>query len=54
MSGSLMMGMVPGMFDRLCLYQSTDGKDTDNYDDGQEFDDMVSHRKGTQCNSVRR
>jgi len=33
MSGSLMMGMVPGMFDRLCLCQSTDGKDTEDYDD---------------------
>jgi hypothetical protein len=30
MGGSLMLGMVPGMFDRLSLSQSTDGKDTDH------------------------
>ena len=33
MRGSLMMGMVPGMFDRLCLCQSTDGKDTEHHED---------------------
>jgi hypothetical protein len=29
MGGSLMLGMVPCMFDRLSLSQSADGKDTD-------------------------
>ena len=29
MCGSLMLGMVPCMFDRLSLSQSADGKDTD-------------------------
>jgi len=28
--GSLMMGMVPGMFDRLRLGQPADGKDTEH------------------------
>ena len=30
MCGSLMLGMVSGMFDRLRLSQSADGKDTDH------------------------
>jgi hypothetical protein len=30
MGGSLMLGMVPGMFDRLSLSQSTDGKNTEH------------------------
>jgi hypothetical protein len=33
MSGCLMMGMVPCMFDRLRLSQSTDGKDTEHHED---------------------
>jgi hypothetical protein len=33
MRGSLMMGMVPGMFDRLGLCQSADGKDTEHHED---------------------
>jgi hypothetical protein len=33
MSGSLMLGMVPGMFDRLRLSQSTNGKDTEYQED---------------------
>lgn len=33
MSGCLMMGMVPSMFDRLCLCQSTDGEDTEHHED---------------------
>ena len=33
MGGSLMLGMVPGMFDRLCLCQSADGKDTEYQED---------------------
>ena len=30
MGGSLMVGMVPGMFDRLSLSQSADGQDTEH------------------------
>ena len=33
MRGSLMLGMVPGMFDRLCLRQSADGQDTEHQED---------------------
>jgi len=31
--GSLMLSMVPGMLDRLCLSQSADGKDTEDQED---------------------
>ena len=37
MRGSLMMDVVPGMFDRLRLSQSTDGQDTEHQDDRREF-----------------
>jgi hypothetical protein len=33
MRGSLMMGMVPGMLDRLRLRQSAHGKDTEHQQD---------------------
>jgi hypothetical protein len=33
MCGSLMLGMVPCMFDRLSLRQSTDGKDAEHQED---------------------
>jgi hypothetical protein len=49
MGGSLMLGMVPGMLDRLRLCQSTNGKDTDHQKDRQEFEDSVVHRQKTQC-----
>jgi hypothetical protein len=45
MRGSLMMGMVPGMFDRLRLGQCADGKDREDQEDRQEFEDCVVHRK---------
>jgi len=48
MRGSLMMGMVPGMLDRLRLSQSADGKDTEHQEDRHEFVDDVVHRKTTQ------
>ena len=51
MRGSLMMGMVPGMFDRLCLSQSADGKDAEHQEDRQEFEDFVAHQKTTQYDS---
>ena len=43
MSGSLMMGMVPGMFDGLCLSQPADGKDGEYQEDRNEFTDSVIH-----------
>ena len=48
MRGSLMMGMVPGMLDRLRLRQSTDGKDTEHQEDRHEFEDGTVHQKTTQ------
>jgi hypothetical protein len=33
MRGSLVLGMVPGMFDRLRLRQSADGQDTEHQED---------------------
>jgi hypothetical protein len=53
MRGSLMMGMVPGMLDRLRLSQSADGKDTENQEDRHEFEGDVVHQKTTQCDSVK-
>ena len=52
MCGSLMLGMVPGMFDRLSLSQSTDGKNTEHQEDRQEFEDAVVHRKRPNVNSL--
>ena len=43
MRGGLMMGMVPGMLDRLRLSQSADGKDTEHQEDRHEFEDGVIH-----------
>jgi len=51
MRGSLMMGMVRGMLDRLRLSQSADGKDTEHQEDRHEFKDDAVHQKGTQCES---
>ncbi len=53
MRGSLMLGMVPGMLDRLRLSQSTNGKDTKYQKDREEFKDGVVHRQTTQCNSTK-
>ena len=49
MRGSLMMGMVRGMLDRLRLSQSADGKDTEHQEDRDEFEDCAMHQKTTQC-----
>ncbi len=46
---SLMLGMVPGMFDRLRLSQSADGQDTEHQEDRDEFEDGAVHQKTTQC-----
>jgi len=43
--GSLMMGMVTGMFDRLRLGQSTNGKDTDYQKNRQEFEGDSVHQQ---------
>ena len=48
MRGSLMMGMVSGMFDRLRLSQSADGQDTEHEKDRHEFEDGVVHRIKTE------
>jgi hypothetical protein len=52
MGGSLMMGMVPGMLDRLRLRQSADGKDTEHQEDRREFEDDAVHQRATQCDLV--
>jgi len=49
MGGSLMMGVVAGMFDQLRLSQSADGKETEHQEDRREFDDDAVHQKATQC-----
>ena len=49
MRGSLMMGMVSGMFDRLRLRQSADGQDTEHEEDRHEFEDDAVHQKTTLC-----
>jgi hypothetical protein len=49
MRGSLMLGMVPGMLDGLCLSQSADGKDAEHEEDRHEFEDGVVHQKTTLC-----
>ena len=45
MRGSLMLGMVPGMLNRLRLRQSADGQDTEHQEDRHEFADCVVHHK---------
>ena len=51
--GNLMMGMVPGMLDRLRLRQSADGKDTEHQEDREEFEDAVVHQNMTQYDLVK-
>ena len=53
MRGSVMMGMVPCMLDRLRLSQSTDGKDTEHQEDRHEFEDFVFHQNTTECDSIK-
>ena len=50
MCGSLMMGMVPGMLDRLRLCQSADRKNTECEENRQELEDSVAHQQTTQLN----
>lgn len=49
MRGSLMLGMVPGMLNRLRLSQSADGNDTEHEENRHEFEDCVVHQRATQC-----
>ena len=48
MRGSRMLGMVPGMLDRLSLRQSADGKDTEHQEDRQKFEGDLVHRRTIQ------
>jgi hypothetical protein len=48
--GRLMMSMVSGMLDGLCLCQPADGKDTEYQENRQEFKDAVVHQQMTDCN----
>ena len=43
--GSLMLGMVPGMLDRLSLSQSTDRNDTEYEEDREELESSTIHRQ---------
>ena len=47
MGGSLVMGMVPGMLDRLSLCQSADRQDTAHQEDRDEFENSVVHQYAT-------
>jgi hypothetical protein len=47
MGGSLMLGMMPCMFDRLSLRQSADGKDAEHQEDRQVFKGAAFHRNTT-------
>ena len=44
MRGSLMMGMMPGMLDRLRLSQSADGKDAEHQEDRHKFEGSMAHK----------
>ena len=46
--GRLMMSMVPGMLDRLCLSQSADRKDAEDHEDRYEFKGGVVHQKSSE------
>jgi len=46
--GRLMMSMVPGMLDRLCLSQSADRKNAEHQEDRYEFKGGVVHQKSTE------
>jgi hypothetical protein len=45
MGGSLMLGVVPGMFDRLGLSQSANGEEAEHQEDREIFEDSVVHWK---------
>ena len=43
MRSSLVLGMVPGMFDQLRLSQSADGQDAEHQEDRQKFEHGAVH-----------
>ena len=45
MRGRLMLSMVSGMFSRLRLCQTTDGKDTEHERERKKFSDCVAHAR---------
>ena len=47
--GSLMLRMVSGMLDRLCLSQSTDRNDAEYEEDREELEGGTIHRQTIQC-----
>ena len=48
MRGSLMVGMVPRMLDRLRLSQSAEGKDTEHQKDRYKFESGMVHQNTTE------
>jgi hypothetical protein len=52
MRGSLMLGMMPGMLDRLRLCQSADRKDAEYQEDRQKFQRDLVHQQTTQYDSA--
>lgn len=52
MRGSLMLGMVPGMLDRLSLSQPTDRNDTEYEEDREELESSTIHSATTQYDST--
>ena len=46
--GGLMLGMVPGMLDRLSLSQSADGKDTEHQEDREKSKGDLVHQRAIQ------
>ncbi len=51
MGGSLVLGMVPCMFDRLGLGQSAYGEEAEHQEDRQVFEGAVVHRKRSRLSS---
>ena len=45
--GRLMVRMVPGVFDGLCLREPADGQDTEHQQNRQNFEEAVVHRQTT-------
>ncbi len=52
MRRSLVVGMVPGMLDRLSLSQSANGQDTAHQKDRDRFEDSVVHEHSTDWDSA--
>lgn len=52
MGRSLVMSMVPGMFDRLSLRQSADGQDAAHQENRDKFEGSVVHEHSTDWDSA--